>query len=394
MKFNNKEITIQEGIETRENLLKEARELNDLAISEKRDLTSDEKSKFDNLMNDISALANLISAEKRENILNGFTNANPAMAESENRNSDKMNEFRAYLKGEKRDLFVDGDSNSAGDLAPQEFVKEIIKDVEANTPLISKVNTIHLNKVASIGVPYEADDASDAEWTSEIPNDVSADSSWKFGKRELGANQLIKLVKITKKLLKTSAFDVSTLVADKLSYKTRVALEKGILTGNGNGQPLGVFTASDKDISTARDISTGSAEITGDDIIKLKRSVNAAYRTNGIFVFHPDVLTKLYTLKDKNGQYIWRSGLTQNEPDTLDGTPVIESDFAPNEIVSGGYVGLYGDFSKYWLTMVDSISIQTLLEKYAESGEVGYLATLFADGQPVNEKAFSRLVMA
>ena len=304
-----------------------------------------------------------------------------------------MEEFRQYLiSGEKRDLVVDGVSNTAGALSPQEYVKKILANVQSEVKVLDRCNVIHLNQAASIGVPTESVDAADAAWTTEVPVSLTADSTWAFGKRELGANQLIKLVKVSNKLIKTSAFPIDQLVGDKLSIKMRQALENAIIKGDGSGKPLGVFTASASGVSTGRDVTTGTAlTISADDIIATKRNVKQAYRSKGVWVINPEILTDVILLKDNNDQYIWRSGLTDNDPDRLYGSEVIESDFAPSAKTGGSYVAVFGDFSNYWVTMVDQISVQVLKEAFATSGEVGYLATAFADGAPVLEEAFSRL---
>lgn len=394
-----KTMTRQEKLDTRENLIHQMRALNDGCKDEKgevRSFTAEEENKYNAMAEDVRKLTALVSEEKRSEQLSGFADSIPLPSgegESREAPSKEMEEFRQYLMtGEKRDLVVDGVSNTAGALAPQEYVKKILANVQSEVKVLDRCNVIHLNQVASIGVPTESVDAADAAWTTEVPASLTADSTWAFGKRELGANQLIKLVKVSNKLIKTSAFPIDQLVGDKLSIKMRQTLENAIVKGDGSGKPLGVFTASASGVSTGRDVTTGTAlTISADDIIATKRNVKQAYRSKGVWVINPEILTDVILLKDKNDQYIWRSGLTDNDPDRLYGSEVIESDFAPSAKTGGSYVAVFGDFSNYWVTMVDQISVQVLKEAFATSGEVGYLATAFADGAPVLEEAFSRL---
>ena len=394
-----KTMTRQEKLDTRENLIHQMRALNDGCKDEKgevRSFAAEEENKYNGMAEDVRQLTALISEEKRSEQLAGFADSIPvpgSEGESREAPSKEMEEFRQYLiSGEKRDLVVDGVSNTAGALAPQEYVKKILANVQSEVKVLDRCNVIHLNQAASIGVPTESVDAADAAWTTEVPVSLTADSTWAFGKRELGANQLIKLVKVSNKLIKTSAFPIDQLVGDKLSIKMRQALENAIIKGDGSGKPLGVFTASASGVSTGRDVTTGTAlTISADDIIATKRNVKQAYRSKGVWVINPEILTDVILLKDNNDQYIWRSGLTDNDPDRLYGSEVIESDFAPSAKTGGSYVAVFGDFSNYWVTMVDQISVQVLKEAFATSGEVGYLATAFADGAPVLEEAFSRL---
>jgi HK97 family phage major capsid protein len=112
-------------------------------------------------------------------------------------------------------------------------------------------------------LPYEKTDATDASWTQEVPAyDITADNAWEFGKRELSPIDLTKLIKISKRLLATSAVDIDTLAQKKISTKLSQAFEAGITTGSGDGQPLGVFTASNDGVPTSRDITTSRSRAT------------------------------------------------------------------------------------------------------------------------------------
>lgn len=399
-------LSLREKIDTRENIIKQMRSLNDGCKDDKgevRAFTAEEDGKYKGMADDVRALTDLIAKEKRDLELKGFTDSIPVPdAGSKGNGKDvRMAAFRDYLRSglpgvsaeSRAALVVDGDGASAGVLAPEELVRQILTPARGELSLLGKVYTVHLSKAAGIGVPYEAADADDAEWTTEVPASITDESSLSYAKRELGAHPLVKLVTISDKALKTNAFNLEAIVADKVRYKMQAALEKAIITGDGDGKPLGLFTADAKGIPASADFTAASATaLSGDDIVKAKRSVKSAYRANGSWLFHPDTVTKLLLLKDKNDQYLWRSGLTASDPDILDGAPVIESEFVPSSMATGLYVGMFADFSRYWMTMVDSVSITRLTEKYYPS--VGISALAYADGQPVMAEAFARIKMA
>ncbi len=397
-------LSLREKIDTREKLIKDMRSLNDGCKDENgevRSFTADEDSKYRGMAGDVRTLSGLIAKEKRDLELNGFADSVP-VPEPEGRKQDASAvAFRDYLRGgfagmsaeSRAALVVDGEGASAAALAPQELVKQILTPARSDLSLLSKVYVVHLSKAAGIGVPYEATDADDAEWTTEVPASITDESSLAYAKRELGAHALVKLVTVSDKALKTNAFNVEGIVADKVRYKMQAALENGIINGSGTGQPLGLFTASASGIPASADFTAASATaLAADDIIKAKRSLKSAYRSRASWLFHPDTVTKLLLLKDKNDQYLWRSGLTAADPDMLDGAPVIESDFVPSTMTTGLYVGMFGDFSRYWMTMVDSIAVTRLTEKYYPS--VGFSSLVYADGQPVMAEAFARIKMA
>ena len=76
---------------------------------------------------------------------------------------------------------------------------------------------------------------------------------------------------------------VAGLIADRLGYKFGVSEEKGFLTGDGNGKPMGVFTAAATGfgITTAQDVVAGTAtSLTFDGLQAVKYTLQSAYWEN------------------------------------------------------------------------------------------------------------------
>lgn len=377
--------------EQRAKLIAELRAMHELAQKENRAFTDDESKAFAEKEAEVRKLSQEIAAEEREALLKGFTTELPKTEdESRGEVSDKMKEFRNYLlNGEKRDISV---GSGGGALSPQEFVAEIIKGVENDSPLYGLVRKFPLSEAKSLGAPYEAADASDASWTAEVPvSDITADATLAYSLRELSPNTLVKLIKISDKLVKVSALPIEQIVKEKITEKLVAAFENGITVGTGSGQPLGVFTASANGVPTSRDVTTDGATLASDDLIKTKMSLKPAYRRKARWVMSTDILTDCLLLKDKNDQYLWRPGLRDGDPDTLLGLPVIESAYAPSTKTSGSYIAVLGDFSYYWWAYVDGIEIKNLVELFALKNQLGFKGTAYADGAPVLAEAFSRV---
>lgn len=377
--------------EQRAKLIAELRAMHELAQKENRAFTDDESKAFAEKEAEVRKLSQEIAAEEREALIKGFSTELPKTeGESRGEVSDKMKEFRNYLlNGEKRDISV---GSGGGALSPQEFVAEIIKGVENDSPLYGLVRKFPLSEAKSLGAPYEAADASDASWTAEVPvSDITADATLAYSLRELSPNTLVKLIKISDKLVKVSALPIEQIVKEKITEKLVAAFENGITVGTGSGQPLGVFTASANGVPTSRDVTTDGATLTSDDLIKTKMSLKPAYRRKARWVMSTDILTDCLLLKDKNDQYLWRPGLRDGDPDTLLGLPVIESAYAPSTKTSGSYIAVLGDFSYYWWAYVDGIEIKNLVELFALKNQLGFKGTAYADGAPVLAEAFSRV---
>ncbi|MHB8077438.1 phage major capsid protein, partial [Desulfosporosinus fructosivorans] len=157
-------------------------------------------------------------------------------------------------------------------------------------------------------------------------------------------------------------------------------------------KPLGVFTASPQGISTARDVSTGNTAITigADGLIDAKYALKAQYRKSAQWIFHRDAIKMIRKLKDGNGDYLWKAGLS-DKPDTILELPFNESEYAPNTFTTGLYAGILGNFKFYWIADALNMQVQRLVELYAATNQTGFIGRLESDGMPVMEEAFVRV---
>jgi HK97 family phage major capsid protein len=70
------------------------------------------------------------------------------------------------------------------------------------------------------------------------------------------------------------------------------------------------------------------------------------------------------------------------------------SEYAPNTFTTGLYVGLIGDWSQYWIVDALDLTIQRLVELYAETNQTGFIGRMETDGAPVLAEAFARVKLA
>lgn len=379
--------------EQRAKLIAEMKEMNEKAAAEKRSFTEEENKAFAEKEALVRSLSAEIEAEERAAALNGFVTEAP---KPEEKPASRKGFFRAEKRSGETYLSVGtGDApGSAYSLAPEDFVNEILAEVEKEAALYARVRKISVSGAGSLGVPYEKSDASAAEWTNEIPaTEIESDKSLAYGKRELLPTDLVKQFTVTKKLLATSAFPIDTIAKGKITEKLTEAFENGILNGTGENQPLGIFTKSDDGIPASRDVKTAGSSITADDLVNLKMKLRPAYRNKACFVMSTEILKDIMLLKDQNGRFIWQPALTEGQPSTILGLPVIESEYAPSAKTAGSYVVVLGDFSHYWFAQWKDMDITVLNEKFAGTNQVGFLGHTLADGQPTLPAAFARLAI-
>ena len=408
-------MTIKELREKRAKLLADARVIIDLAETEKRAVTDDENAKWETLIGEHDKLSKEIDREERQREAERQVNET---RESEERAADTARQaalpeqrdarigaaFRGWLMsgtpgGDGAEEFraLSAGINTEGGylVVPEEFVRRLIKNLDDLVFIRSRATVIPLAQAASAGIPSLDADPADADWTTELQTG-SEDSTMTIGKREMRPHPMAKLIKVSNLLLRVSAIPAEQLVMDRMNYKFAITQEKAYLTGNGNQQPLGVFTASNDGIPTGRDFSEGNTttQITFDGLLEAKYGLKAGYWKRASWLFHRDAVKQIAKLKDGEGQYLWRDSVREDEPDRLLGRPVDMSEYAPNTFTTGLYVGILGDFSNYWIVDSLAMQMQRLAELYAANNQVGFIGRYEGDGAPVLGEAFARVKLA
>lgn len=440
--------TLREKRMKRANLVYEARQIDTLAKKEKRALTSDEEQRYDAIMDEATNLGQAIQEEEQRETRSSQrqqwleqeergldepdrptqrpdpddddeepeSRALPAIAP---RYRDALREartarpfalresleyrdaFRGFLRGqqvaqmERRDGLLAGNDPSGGFLKPPpSFVARLLMAVD-NMVFFRQpgwATVVPVLNSDSLGVVSLDADPDDGEWTTEIA-EITYDTSMSFGKREQKPNPLKKGVKVSRKLLRLRP-DAEMLVIDRLRYKFAVTQEKKFQTGNGSGQPLGVFTPSPLGISTNRDVATENeaTAMTADGLINAKFTLKPQYWPEAKWLFHRDGVKQLAKLKNTTtGEYIWRESVRAGEPDRLLNLPLAMSEYAPNTFTTGQYVGILGDFAYYQIADGLDMDFQRLVELYSKTGQIGFHAELATDGMPLLEEAFVRV---
>ncbi|THA78407.1 phage major capsid protein [Streptomyces sp. A0642] len=384
----------------------DARAIMKTAEDDGRSMTPEEETQFDKLMDARDGVdATIARAERLDD------EARQDDVEDDQpggRGGDAaMGALRAYLLGgrsvltetQARALNAGHDPEGGFLVAPQQFVKDLLKGVDDMVALRGLATVHQLTQAESLGVPTLDNDLGDAEWTSELSTG-SDDDGLRFGKRELRPHPLAKRVKISRKLLRASVMNPETLVRQRMEYKFGVTAEKSYMVGDGNQKPLGLFTPSSDGIPTTRDVdvsTSGSGFVntaggsSADDLITAKYTLKSAYHAKAQWLFHRMMIASVRKLKDGDGNYIWRAGLANDQGDRILDLPFITSEFAPATFGDGDYVGMLGDFSYYWIAEALSFEVQRLNELYALSNQVGFIGRQEADGMPILAEAFVRL---
>lgn len=402
---------LRELQEKRNRAITEARALLDKADSEKRSMTAEERGQSDALLNeaqevrgDIDRITKL-EAEERAQVA---VAAAAAAQDAGNKSPDAEARSKAFrhlltldvangeqLSAEEYRTLTAGQDTAAGFLTtPQEFVARLIAGVKDEVFLRGLATVYPTSNANGLGFPSLDTDMDDAEWSTEIKL-ATEDKAMKFGKRELKPHPLKKLVKVSDKLLRADGLDPESIVIDRASYKFGITEEKAFLLGTGDKQPLGLFTASRQGIYTDRDVSSGSAtNITADGLKTVKYSLKSQYMKKAQWLFHRDGVKLIALIKDAENRYIFEMTDTPGALDNLLGRPLNMSEYVPNTFTTGKYVGMFADFSWYWIADSLALRIKRLNELFSLTSEVGFIFDKETDGMPILAEAFARIKTA
>ena len=125
-------------------------------------------------------------------------------------------------------------------------------------------------------------------------------------------------------------------------------------------------------------------------MIDLKYNVNRAYRANAQWMTSDNNLKVILKLVDGQSRPLFESltnvSLKSGEPETLLGQPlIINNDIA--DMAASAKSLLYGDFRNYWIRDVKAMMMLRLTERYADNGQVGFIAFMRSDGRMIDAGA-------
>jgi HK97 family phage major capsid protein len=206
---------------------------------------------------------------------------------------------------------------------------------------------------------------------------------------------------LSSELIQDESFDLLTWLVTEAGVGFGIGFGTEALTGTGVDQPQGLLSAATVGVTTAssQNLSTANpTPIAFNDLIALYHSVLAPYRANASWVMNDSTAASLATIKNDIGDYVWRTGVTAGEPDTLLGKPVVTDPGIP-EVVLGSptpqpVVG-FGDISRaYVVRLAGEFRIEQSSDVGFATDEIAIRYIQRADGRVRDLLAFKTLAIA
>jgi HK97 family phage major capsid protein/HK97 family phage prohead protease len=314
--------------------------------------------------------------------------------------------FNFYLRAgtasladaERKSLGLEAKAMTVGDpnasvLAPPEFAAEILKNLVQFSPVRGVARVMSLSG-PEVKIPKRTG-APTAHWVTETGDRQETEIT--YGQATLTPHEIACYIDVSNQLLEDSAYDVASEVAVDLAEEFGRAEGAAFVNGTGTGQPFGFMAdtsitqvhAGVDDLATTAKQSTFASSLAG-FIYKLP----SPYASRGVWMMNRTTIGAIRTLKDSTGRFLWADSMTEGQPATLMGRPVVEVPDMP-DIAAGAVPIVFGDmFSSY--RIVDRVTLALLRDPYtrATNGMTRFHARRRVGGQVVKAEAVRALLMA
>lgn len=284
------------------------------------------------------------------------------------------NSMRGISTPDVRNDLKIGSDPEGGYLVPDEFERTLVEALE-DEDIFRKYATIITTSTGDRKIPLVATKG-EASWVEEEGKIPESDDT--FGQITIGAHKLATLIKVSEELLNDSAFNMESYISRAFAKRIGTKEEEAFIVGDGVGKPIGLL--ADTGGAELGATAAGAADIKLDEILDLFYSLRAPYRNKSVFMMHDLTVKAIRKLKDSNGQYLWQPSIKEGTPDTILGRPLLTSVYMP-ELEADAKTVMFGDFSYYWIADRQGRVFRRLNELYAETGQVGFLATQRVDGR-------------
>ena len=285
---------------------------------------------------------------------------------------------------ELKNALQEGVDSEGGYLVPDEYEHTLVMGLEganvirAHAHAFTTSNGVHkIPVVASKGT---------ASWIDEEGAYTESDDV--FGQEQIDAHKLGTIIKVSEELITDSVFDLEQYFTAEFARRIGSKEEEAFLVGNGVKKPTGLLNETG---GAQLGVTAASATaITADELIDLYYSLKSPYRKNAIWILNDSTIKAIRKLKDGSGQYLWQPAIKDGEVNTILGKPYFTSSYAP-EIGSAAKSILFGDLNFYWIGDRQGITFKRLNEKYADMGQIGFLASKRVDAKLVLPEAVKYL---
>ncbi|MEW6256939.1 MAG: phage major capsid protein [Pseudomonadota bacterium] len=270
------------------------------------------------------------------------------------------------------------------------------------SPITRLARTVTMTSGSEFQEPIDAGDVG-AVWAAEQEPRPQT-SSPKLGLLTVPLHEIYSNVPVTQKLLDVADWDVGAWLQGKISDRFVRSISTALVSGDGAGKPRGILSYTNVAAADAarpwgqiQYVPTGGAAGFADtnpaDALKaLMWSLRAPYRTGANWLMNSTTLSVVDKMKDGQGNYLLRPGLTAGMPNMLLGYPVEVDENMP-DIGANALPIAFGNFRLAYLYL-NMPGLRLMRDPFTAKPNVLFYAYQRVGGAVANSEAIKLLKCA
>lgn len=242
-----------------------------------------------------------------------------------------------------------------GFLVQEEFAGHIFESAATAGQILPRVDTYTVGSNANRASWVMADETDISDhvyggvqmyWAKEA--ETVAASKPKYKEKSMKLEKIMGITYVTEELMEDAPF-VSSLTSRQFSMAAQRLLEGGVVSGTGVNQMMGILNSG-----ALVEVAASGTSVKAEDVLAMWQRFDTRYRSNAVWVAHPDMETEL-PLLTLNGESVWlpEGGLSGQGYQTIMGRPVIFTDHC----AAAGQKGSFNlwDLNQYMLLKKGSV---------------------------------------
>jgi len=281
-------------------------------------------------------------------------------------------------------------NNSA--VIPETTFNLIIQKLEQTNVLFPLVRKSFVK--GSLRVPIE--NASEAAVWGTAEGTAVTEEALTTGSITFNANELNKLVSVSKLLLNESISALESFIVDEITRKFGVAIDNAIVNGTGTNQPKGLLV--DALITNTVDVDFSTLDSTAyDAIMDIIAALPSEYDRGAVIMMSKKTFySTVKKIKDNEGNPIFHELRGENPVARhgIDGIPVVLSDYFPTyaAVTEDNPFMIYGNMKYYHMNISKDFGIESSKDSRFRERLVDFLGTMYADGKVLLGEAFVKVI--
>lgn len=362
------------------------------AEDEKRSLTTEEATQFDELRTQTDTL--LVDIGRYEALVDEERTQGSKAKPAKEGKTVTNEELRHYIMtGETRMLSTTVNESGGYSVIP-ELDTEIMRML-ADESVMRQICTVKTTKSNEYKKLVSVGGAAVGRGTEGEARTETATP--KLEEVSIKLNPIYAYPKTTQEILDFSDVDILGWLTEEISDTFAETEETDLVNGDGAKKSKGFLAyprAATGDrarpFGTLEKMVSAGTTPTADELIDLVFKLRRRYRRNAVWAMNSNTAAMLQKLKNGNGDYIWRDRLQAGDPDMLLGHPVHYLENMP-DAAAGQPVIAVGDFKRGYFIVDHDTGTRTRPDNITEPGFYKVHTDKYLGGGLMNSNAIKVL---